>query len=172
MPYPTLFEADKAVAQFSGWSEPEPETGYLWFNAPLEIGGVIEAGLVLHAGCYRRMPDRHVTFEMAARSPGGKRVPLARIEWRSLTGGHTNARRSGSPVSGRRVSDTHHHAFTLNWLETERRMRKGNLPQAMEIDQEIQSFESLRETTGNLWRINNIAVVKRPPWAYDLFDNG
>ncbi|MBT9161134.1 MAG: hypothetical protein DDT26_02435 [Dehalococcoidia bacterium] len=171
MPYPTLFLADKAVAQFPGWSAPEPETDYVWFNAPLEIGGVIEAGLVLHGGCYSRKPDKHVTLELIARSPGGRKMPLARIDWRSPSG-HTNQRRAGSPVSGMRVSETHHHAFELNWLEAERRIRRGNLPQASEIEQEIQSFESLRVFAGNQWRINNIAIVSVPPWAYDLFQDG
>jgi hypothetical protein len=51
-------------------------------------------------------------------------------------------------------------------------MRNGNLPQAVELDEEPQSFESLREVVGNLFRINNIDVVSRPPWEYNLFTNG
>ncbi len=172
MPFPALFSAAKAVVQFQGWSEPEPETGYIWFNAPLEIGGVVETGLVLHGGCFRRIPDRNVTFELATISPGGRRVPLARADWRSLRGGHTNDRRPGSPVSGTRVSDCHHHAFELNWIAADGRMRRGNLPQAEELDKGIQSFESLRDWTGNRWNINNISVVLRPPWEYDLFADG
>jgi hypothetical protein len=173
MPYPTLFTAMKALARFPGWSEPEPETDYTWFNAPIEIGGVVEASYLLHGGCYRSVPDRNVVFELRAAAPSGKRtIPLARVEWRSLQGGHSNRRRKGSPASGKRVPETHYHSFDLNWIETERRMRSGNLPQADEINQDIQSFDALTACVGNLFRINNMRLVTRPPWAYDLFQNG
>jgi len=173
MPYPALFNAKKALARFPGWSEPEPETDYIWFNAPIEIAGVVETSFVLHGGCIRTVPDRNVTFELRCSAPSKKRtMPIARIEWRSLQGGHSNRRRKGSAASGKRVSETHHHSFDLNWIESERRMRSGNLPQAEEIDQEIQSFESLLDCVGKLFRINNMRIVTCPPWAYDLFNNG
>jgi hypothetical protein len=28
-PYPTFMAAEKAISVFPGWSEPEPETGYV-----------------------------------------------------------------------------------------------------------------------------------------------
>lgn len=173
MPFPKLAAALKAIAQFPGWSEPEPETGYCWFNAPLMIAGVIEHGFVLHGGFIKHVPDANVSFELRALKPGAKRtVAIARIDWRAVRGGHTNPKRPGSPVSGIRVSDSHHHSFTLNWLEHETRLRSGNLPMAEDIDQQIQTFESLRATVGILFRINNIDIVQPPKWEYDLFSNG
>ncbi len=173
MSFKALASAIKAIAQFPGWSEPEPETGYCWFNAPLMIAGVVEQGLVLHGGYLKRVPDANVSFELRASKPGVKRtVPISRIDWRAVRGGHSNPRRPGSPVSGKRVSDSHHHSFTLNWLEAESRMRKGNLPMAEDIEQEIQTFESLRRETGILFRINNIDLVQLPKWEYDLFPDG
>ena len=173
MSFKALASAMKAIAQFPGWSEPEPETGYCWFNAPLMIGGVVEQGFVLHGGFIKQVPDANVSFELRASKPGAKRtVPIARIDWRAVRGGHTNPRRPGSPVSGERVSNSHHHSFTLNWVKAEDRMRNGNLPMAEDIDQGIQTFESLRSLTGNLFRINNIDLVQPPKWEYDLFANG
>jgi hypothetical protein len=173
MAFPELVTALKSLAPFQGWSEPEPETGYSWFNAPLIIGGVVQQSFVLHGGCLKFVPDANVTFVLQVGKPGIRRkVPLARIDWRSIRGGHTNPRRSGSPVSGIRVSASHHHSFALNWLEMERRMRGGNLPMAEDIDQSIQSFESLRDLVGNLFRINNIDIVPPPKWEYDFFIDG
>jgi len=170
MTLPLVATSDKALVLFPGWSAPEPETDYIWCDAPVEIGGVVEAGLTLHVGCYISIPDQHVVFELRGNIPGIKRKKaLMRIEWRSLRGGHTNRRRKGAPESGKRVSDTHFHPFEANWVEIEQRMREGNLPQAVEIEEELPTFESLREYVGNAFRINNITLVTRPPWVYDLF---
>lgn len=106
MAFPELAAALKAIAQFPGWSEPEPETGYCWFNAPLMVAGVIEQGFVLHGGYLKHVPDANVSFELRALKPGARRtIPIARLDWRAVRGGHTNPRRPGSPVSGLRVSD-------------------------------------------------------------------
>ena len=173
MPLTTLAAAYKAIAQFPGWSEPEPETGYCWFHAPLMIAGVVEQGFVLHGGYLKHVPEANVSFELLVSKPGGKRkMAMARVDWRAVRGGHTNPKRKGSPVSGLRVSNSHHHSFELNWLTIEERLRSGNLPMAEDIDQGIQSFELLRELVGNLFRINNIGVVTPPKWEYDLFGNG
>lgn len=173
MPLEALFNAPKALAPFRGWIGPEPETGYLWFDSPIIIGGVVEAGLILRGGCYAHLRDQHVTFELVATKPGIKRrIPLERIEWRSIRGGHRNRRRKGVPTSGKKVSETHLHSFDLNWLPGHRRMRGTNLPQACEIETELQSFETLREYVGNRFRINNIGLVSVPPWEYSLFDHG
>ncbi len=172
MGLPDLVAARKEIALFPGWSDPEPETGAMWFIASLAIGGVVQEAFALHGVCLKYAPEKNVAFELKALGPKRRKIPLARYEWRSLRGGHTNARRSGSPVSGQRVSATHYHSFDLNWLEAEGRMRAGNLPQAMSIEQEPQSFESLRDEVGNLFRINNISVVLPPPWEYEMFGHG
>jgi hypothetical protein len=114
MTLPELMALQKAIAFFPGWSSPSDEAGYIHFNAPLTIAGVIQEGLTLFGGCLQGQPDRHVTFELTASLPGSKKRALDRIDWRSLQGGHTNKIRPGSPWSGKRVSETHHHAFDLN----------------------------------------------------------
>jgi hypothetical protein len=173
MGFPELFAARKEVDRFPGWTEPEAETGAMWFVAPLAIGGVTQEAFTLHGLALKYAPDRNVCFELRALGPRNRKVPLARYEWRSLRGGHTNSRRAGSPVSGERVTPTHYHSFNLNFLPEHRRMRSGNLPQAESVEADPQSFESLRVEVGNLFRINNMSIVFTPPWEYGMFgENG
>lgn len=161
----------KELATAPTWSEPEPETDYVWFDVPIIVNGFVESGIVFHGGCYRAHVDRHVTFEL--RSINGRRkTPLQRIDWRSVSGGHRNKVRDGSPVSGKRLGDTHIHAFELNYSQAEDRMRGTNLHMADNIAEEIQSFESLRDFAGRAFFITNIHVVSTPPWAYNLFQDG
>jgi len=169
MQLPELVAARKEIDRFPGWSEPEPETGAMWFAAPLSVSGVTMEAFALHGFCFKHVPDCNVAFELRANGPRNRKIPLARYEWRSLRRGHTNGRRKGSPVSGQRVTATHHHSFDLNWLEAERRMRSGNLPQAESVEQEPVSFESLRDEVGKLFRINNMSVVLPPMWEYKMF---
>jgi hypothetical protein len=67
------------------------------------------------------------------------------------------------------VPDTHLHSFELNWVEAEQRMKGGKLPCAEPIEQPLETFEHLRGFVGRCFRINNIALVPMPDWAYDLF---
>lgn len=168
-----IFTAEKSIGLFPGWSEPEADSGYSWFNAPLEIGGITEAGLTLQGGCYPARPERHVNFELrVARRGNNKHLAIERLDWRPLDLGHSNPRNSNSPLAGVRVEGTHLHAFELNWSETEQRMRKGNLRIAKSIPEPLQEFEELRAYVGKRLNINNIDVVTRPPWVYDLFSGG
>ncbi len=138
-PLPTLATAQKLISVFPGWSPPEPETNYIWFDAPLEIAGVTLPGFVLHGGCYIDKPECGVVFEMRARRiPARRCIPLARVEWRSLKGGHTNPRRGDAEWSGARVGPTHYHPFALNWLPDKGRMRAGNLRVAVDINEDLQ----------------------------------
>ncbi|WP_165831093.1 hypothetical protein [Sphingomonas pokkalii] len=163
-----LYKSSKRIALFPGWSAAEGETGYSRFACPLEINGVIEADFMLHGGAYKYHPDRHVTFELRIGKPGIKRkVPIARIDWRSLTGGHSNKRGPNVPWAGKRVGDSHVHGFEINWVEAEDRMRT-DLSQAEPMPPEVQSFEALRTFAGNLFRISNIDIVEQPDWEYTL----
>ena len=166
--------AAKDISFFPGWSKPEAETLYLWFDAPLEIDGITETGLVLHGGCIADRPDCHVTFEVRINraSSGVRCLPLARLDWKSLTDGHSNPRRTGNALSGARVRPTHFHDFDLNWDATRHRMQSGNLRFARDVDPIPADFEALLTIAEILLKINNIGVVTRPPWVYDLFQIG
>lgn len=165
-----IVAAEKSLSVFPGWSKPESETQYLVFDAPIEIEGVTETGLVLHGGCFRDRPNCNVSFELRiAKSPGRRCIPIERFDWLSLNGGHSNPRRNGHPLSGLILPPTHLHAFEHNYSEAEHKMRAGNLRMAQEVDPEPQDFDSVREFVGKRLRINNIDLVHEPDWQYDLF---
>lgn len=164
---PALVSGWKNIVSFPGWSPPEKGDGYMRFSVPLEIGGIVQEGFTLQGGCYRDHPDRHVTFQLCLLTKR-RTVPLERLDWRSLQGGHTNPRGRSSEWAGRRVSKTHLHAFELNWVAQEQRMRAGNLPLAMEISEELQTFEQLLQFTGKRFRIKNMEIVATPEWEYKL----
>jgi hypothetical protein len=145
----------------------------MWFNAPLEVDGVIEANFTLHGESRMDLQDQNIGLEIQFQLPGRRqRFSLARLDWRSIKGGHTNPRRPGKALSGRRVSETHYHDFWLNYEADKGRMAKGDLPFARDIIDKLQTFEELRSQAGVFFNINNIELVNRPPWAYDLFHNG
>lgn len=168
-PLPRLVQAAKTIAVFPGWAGPEEETGYTWFDAPLEIGGVTERAFILHGGCYYDRPDCHVTFELRIGRIAGRRcLPLIRVDWRSINGGHTNPRRVGSQWSGRTLPETHLHPFDLNYSKDAKRMRRGNLRMAIPIADTLQSFLNVRDFVGKQFGINNIHIVTEPGWDYKL----
>lgn len=165
-----LFESAKIMPATVRWTEADPNDGYTRFLSTLEIGGLVEAGLTLAGGAYVHHPDRHVTFELAITDQTtSRRIRLARIDWKSLRGGHSNPRgRCGPDWSGKRLPATHLHSFWLNWIETEQRMKRGKLPCAEPIVEPLQTFEELRQFCGRCFRINNIEIVPPPDWVYEL----
>ena len=170
MALPELFGTQKALIAFPGWSAPALESGVSWFNAPLEVEGVVLAGFTLHGECCRDLPDQNVGLELQLQLPEHRhKFSLARLDWLSIKGGHSNLRRHGHPLSGHRCRPTHYHDFDLNYDATKGRMLMGDLPFARDLSEDIQSFEEMRQMAGNLLRINNIDIVGRPKWEYDLF---
>ncbi|MEY9147640.1 hypothetical protein ABIF00_005624 [Bradyrhizobium elkanii] len=169
MPLPELVNTSKSLAVTPVWAVPDERDGYTWFQVPLSIDGVVEAGLTLGAGAYANIPDRHVTFELAVDGP--KRTRLIRLDWRSLKGGHSNHRRKCSgALSGLRVPATHLHSFEANFDDKRGRMKSGKLPCAEPVKEDLPTFEEVRRFVGTSFRINNIELVPVPPWEYDLFN--
>lgn len=170
MSLPKLILAPKAIPYAAEWSRPDQDDGYIRYHTSLDLEGVTEAGLTLFGGTYVHHPDRHISFELAVEGHGGnRRIRLARIDWKSIRDGHSNSPRCPGPWAGKRVPETHFHRFELNWSEAEQRMKRGKLPCAEPIDEPIQTFEDLRVYVGIMFNINNINVVPRPDWVYDLF---
>jgi hypothetical protein len=77
MGLPELVGSLKEMTAFPGWAEPEPETGAMFFTAPLAIAGVVQEAFTLHGLCLKQIPDRNVTFELKVSRPGGRRISLA-----------------------------------------------------------------------------------------------
>lgn len=170
MPLSRLLAASKRIPFAHEWAKPDSPDGYARYLVPLEVEGVLETSVTLTVGTYIHRPDRHVTFELSVRGMSGQRqIRIDRVDWRDIKGGHSNPRACRGPWSGRRVPASHAHSFDLNWVEAESRMRRGKLPCAEPLEPEPQSYEELRSVIGRRLNINNIDVVPRPPWEYDLF---
>jgi hypothetical protein len=165
-----IASAGKAIAYFPGWSKPDDEDHYSYFQAPLSIGGVTEAGLFLAGGAMIDAPDKNVSFEIVLLTHGGaKRTKIMRLDWRSLRGGHTNQRRYNCPDGcPGRTGETHFHSFQVNWMEHEQKLRGSRLPCAVNISENLQSYEQLRTYVGKHFQINNIDIVSPPEWEYKL----
>ena len=168
-PFPRFALEAKRIPYLPDWTPPDGDTEYTWLEVPLEINGVVEVGLVLHVGCWRYRPNCNVSFEIrVSKRPGRDCIPLARVDWRSLNGGHSNQPRHGTEWAGMRLGDTHNHAFVLNWMPDQGRMKRSNLPVAMPINEHLETFEALRAFFGKETRISNIEVVPPPQWEYKL----
>lgn len=165
MSFDALVNQPKIIAQFPDWQF--GANSALWFDAPLEIGGIVEPGFMLHGEARSDMPNRNVGLELVYKNPNTKRrFALARLDWKTWRGQHRNKRRQGWPLRGKKVGPTHFHPFELNWIADKKKMRPGDLPVATDITGELQTFESFRAMAGFLLGINNIELVKRPPWEY------
>lgn len=171
MPLRKLVIAEKRIPIRVEWTSPERD-GYVRFLVPLEIDGIVDAGLTLSGGAYHPYRDQHVSLELAILDHNGsRRIRLARIDWKSLRKGHSNnARKCAGPWGGERVPETHLHSFDLNYIEAEGRMKAGKLPCAEPIPEPLQTFKELRRFCGTCFKINNIDIVPPPDWEYDLFD--
>jgi len=167
-PFQIIANADKAISRFPGWSKADDEDDYSHFQAPLSINDMTEAGLFLEGGTYAHIPDQNVCFEVVLLTHGGaKRHKLMRVDWRSLKGGHTNQRRFDCPGEcPKRTGDTHFHSFDINWRKAEQKLRSPRLPCAVDIEDNLQSFEELRSFVGKHFRIKNIDLVLPPEWEY------
>lgn len=160
-----VYRASKHVVRFPGWSDPNG-TNYVHFDAPLEIGGIVEHGLFLHGGCYLDQPDRHVSIAIRiARISGRQHIELSRIDWRPIDGGHTNPR--GRCAFSGRIEGSHAHVFEDNYNETAGKMKSG-LRCARPVDPEPSSFQELMKSAGILFRVKNMDIVEPPGWSYRL----
>jgi hypothetical protein len=161
-----LVEAEKSLAVTADWTK---RGRRLELVSPLDIDGLVEEGFLFRANALEALPDREVVFQLeyhGVRIPGGT-GPLARFEWNSLRP-HNNKGRG--PLELRFVDQqpTHVHRFEDNWNEASGAMLKDNLPIARPVIQPIQGFNECLEIVGNLFRINNIDIVKTPEWVYAL----
>lgn len=164
-----LIVADKLIASPTEWTVTGRRLG---LRLPLEIDGFVEEGFFLRACATASLPDRDVLFQLEYHGvaiPGGT-GPLARLEWNTLRP-HNNKGKGPEELRFIDQIPTHFHSFEDNWSESEGAMKGDNLPIARPVFQTIQSFTDCVFFVGNLFRINNMQVVKTPDWVYE-FDLG
>lgn len=163
-----LVEADKLIAAPTEWG---PSGRCLELKLALEIDGVIEEQFFFRATALAHLPDQQVVFQLeyhGVRIPGGT-GPLCRLEWEPK-GTHSNRGRGPAEWQFIDQSGSHFHSFEDNWSQKNGALLRDNLPIARPVSQPIQGFRECLAAVGNLFRINNIDVVKTPEWvlSFDL----
>lgn len=161
-----LVEAEKLIAAPTDWS---PINRSLELKLPLQIDGVIEEQFFLRATAISHLPDQNVIFQLeyhGVRIPGGT-GPLCRLEWNPIRG-HNNKGKGPAELRFIEQVGTHFHSFEDNWCEKNGALLRDNLPIARPVSQDIQGFTDCLGVVRNLFRINNIDVVKTPEWVLDF----
>lgn len=161
-----LVEAEKLIATVSDWAK---RGNRLELKLPLEIDGLIEEGLFLRATALEHLPDQEVMFQIEYHGlsiPGGT-GPLSRIEWNSIRP-HNNKGKGPQELRFIEQRPSHVHLFEDNWSDGNGALLRDNLPIARPISEPIQEFTELLYFVGNLFRINNINLVKTPEWVLSL----
>lgn len=161
-----LVEAEKLIAAPTEWAQ---SGRCLELKLPLEIDGLVEEQFFFRATALARLPDQHVVFQLeyhGLRIPGGT-GPLCRLEW-NPKGAHNNKGRGPHELRFIDQFGTHFHSFEDNWSAESGALMRDNLPIARPVSEHIQGFTECIGFVGNLFRINNITVVKTPEWVLDL----
>lgn len=161
-----LVEVDKLIAEPTDWAS---VNRCLELKLPLSINGLIEEQFFFRATAIPHLPDQNVTFQLeyhGVRIPGGT-GPLCRFEWNPRKA-HNNKGRGPNELRFMDQNGSHHHSFDDNWSEKNGALLRDNLPVARPVSQPIQGFSQCLEVVGNLFRINNIGVVKTPEWMLNL----
>jgi hypothetical protein len=161
-----LVLAHKMIASPAEWTK---KGRRLELKLPLEIEGVIEEGFFFRATAIESMPDRELMFQLEYHGVriGGGTGPLTRLEWNTLRP-HNNKGKGPAELRFIDQQPTHVHHFEDNWNDANGALKGDNLPVARPVPQPIQSFTECLEFVGNLFRINNIEVVKTPEWVLAL----
>lgn len=158
-----LVEAEKLIADPTEWAE---QGRCLQLKLPLVIDGLIEEQFFFRSTAIASLPNEQVTFQLeyhGVRIPGGT-GPLCRLEWLPK-GVHNNRGRGPAGLQFLDIAGTHFHSFDDNWCERNGALLRDNLPVAYPISHPVQGFSECLQLVGNLFRINNIDVVKAPEWV-------
>jgi hypothetical protein len=173
MDLPDIFAAEKTMVAVGSWVERDPHRrgDLLTYVSALEIDGVSIPGLRVRATCFRSLPDEAVSIQLEYHRPRQHGGALSRIEWNPLKP-HNNKGRGPPEFRFVEITQSHIHPFDLNWNETAKQLRRGNLPIAIPIELELKDFSSLLAFAGKSFRINKIEDMPVPEWRGDLFRHG
>ena len=166
---PDVYRVPKqlSVTERLRWVEDRGDTLRL-LVALEDTWGVTIEGLVLRGRALKRLPDREVTLQLEF--PHDRQRTdnaIERIDWKPLQP-HNNKGRGPPELQYQIQHGTHLHGFELNWLESEQRMRKSNLPIARQINEQIQVFRDLLEFSEKQFNIAGLVALPHPPWEGTL----
>jgi hypothetical protein len=157
----SLVHAEKTMSVDPAWVGRGPDG--LEFTAPLEVDGVVLEALSLRGRARRSLADREVILQLEyhhAQIIGG---PVCRIEWRPLSA-HSNKGLGPKNLRHMIQSGSHHHRFDLNWAHSSESVLRGDLPIAVPLNEEPQSFRALLAVVGKEFKIRRIQSITVPPW--------
>ncbi len=157
-----LFGADKMLAIAPVWSD-HGGGDLLEIVCPIEIDGTVVEGLQFRLTARKSMPDEMVTAQVEYHAPGEAGGPLARIEWKPLSG-HNNKGLGPKEWQHRLIGGCHHHSFELNIKHASKELNRGQLPVALPLEDSPKDFDSLLMFVHKEFRITNIEWVEVPPW--------
>lgn len=161
----TLPEIADAEKELSGALPPwnEDESGKFDITVPLEIRGITVQRLYFKAHAVKDRFEEDVTFQLIGSASGERPVGFDRIDWRPY---HIHMNQGGCAPELRflTLAQSHRHAFHLNWLADQKRLRAGNLPVAMPLDPEPNSWEELLVFVGNCFKIKDLGRLEAPGW--------
>jgi hypothetical protein len=160
-----LIGSDKTLAIEPNWAERDSEG--LAIICPLEIGGVTIEGLQFRATAKKRLPEEMVTLQVEYHPPAELGGPLCRLEWRPISA-HNNKGRGPIEWQHRLIRGCHYHPFDVNMEFAEKELRQGNLPIALPLADSPVNFDGLLVLVKKEFRINNIELVRAPPWEPTL----
>jgi hypothetical protein len=157
----SLVYAEKTISAVPAWVERGPDS--LEFTTPLEIDGVVLEALALRGRARKSLADREVIFQLEYHHGQIIGGPVCRIEWRPLSA-HNN--KGLGPKSLRHMiqSGSHHHRFDLNWKQSPDSVLRGDLPIAVPLNEDPNSFRELLAVVGKEFRIRRIQSITVPPW--------
>jgi len=163
---PEVMTLPKILSGQSAWVE--DASGRLTYVAALEIANVTVEGLLVRLSVSKSLPDEATMIQLEfPHSPPRRDNAMERIDWRPLHR-HTNKNIGPPKLHGMVIEGSHHHRFDLNWLPNQGVMRSANLPMAVPMVPEPQSFVELLELAAAVFRIHNLVTVSVPPWEADL----
>lgn len=139
----------------------------LRLKANLEVDGIVLQGVTFLAQCNAERPDEQVTLNILAEIKPKERC-IARIDWRGL--GHGNRDHLCGGYKFTDAGRTHFHDPALHRGIDFAELFDGenNLPIALPIHPEPDSFNDLLARAADLLHIQNLTDMPVPPWETTL----
>jgi hypothetical protein len=159
-----LLEAEKRIRPVPTWRS---DNGAIRWKAPLIIGGAVVEGFTLHARCLASEAGRDVSFTLDRSVTGQPSVRIDRVDWRPIHR-HNNNGIGPDHLRFKIIEESHRHNYYEN-LTSDGKMRSGNLPVAIPIEEKLETFQSLVDFVAEIYKIEDLKLLMPPPWSEDLF---
>ena len=136
------------------------------FQVPLDIDGITEPGLTLIGRASTAVADRHVSLNLAYRTPEGAGGTFERLDWRPIDP-HNNKGNAKPDLAWTQILGTHHHPWALNeHLRMEEAL--DDLPVAEAVQPEPAIWAELLRFAARVWNIDSLKDLPLPPWEPSL----